>query len=170
MPVFFHVIRTSRSQVQVFHLQQLGLLVGILGQHTRTYLPKILELIGELWSQSPVLEQFIIALIENLARGFAAEFHQHIPAIIGPILNIFEHESPEKALAAQSKALEAIVVLAPGVDPALVLPVMLRTAERTDASTTLRRGAITAVSRLAERCDLSDHASRSECSRFLTLA
>ncbi|KAG8754899.1 phosphatidylinositol kinase- protein kinase tor1 [Ceratobasidium sp. 428] len=76
------------------------------------------------------------------------------------MLNLFEHESPEKAQAAQSKALQAIVVLAPGVDPALVLPVMLRTAERTDAPTALRRAAITAVSRLAERCDMSDHASR----------
>lgn len=129
----------------------------------RSHLPKILELIGELWGQSSLLEPYIIALIENLARGFAAEFNQHIPAIIGPMLNIFEHESPEKAQAAQSKALQAIVVLAPGVDPALVLPVMLRTAERGDAPTALRRGAITAVSRLAERCDLSDHSSRSEC-------
>ncbi|KAG9096449.1 phosphatidylinositol kinase- protein kinase tor1, partial [Ceratobasidium sp. 370] len=160
MPVFFHVIRTARSQTQVYHLQQLGLLVGILGQHTRSYLPKILELIGELWGQSPLLEPFIIALIENLARGFAAEFHQYIPAIIGPMLNIFEQESPEKTQPALTRALQAIVVLAPGVDPALVLPVMLRTAERTDAPTTLRRAAITAVSRLAERCDLSDHASR----------
>lgn len=127
----------------------------------RNHLPKILELIGELWGQSPLLEPHIVTLIENLARGFAAEFNQHIPAIIGPMLNIFEHESPEKAQAAQSKALQAIVVLAPGVDPALVLPVMLRTAERQDAPIALRRAAITAVSRLAERCDLSDHASRS---------
>ncbi|KAG8710612.1 phosphatidylinositol kinase- protein kinase tor1 [Ceratobasidium sp. 394] len=160
MPVFFHVIRTARSQTQVYHLQQLGLLVGILGQHTRNYLPEILKLIGELWGQSPLLEPFIIALIENLARGFAAEFHQYIPTIIGPMLHIFEHESPEKSQAALTRALQAIVVLAPGVDPALVLPVMLRTAERADAPTTLRRAAITAVSRLAERCDLADHASR----------
>ncbi|CAE6464067.1 unnamed protein product [Rhizoctonia solani] len=160
MPVFFHVIRTSRSQAQVYHLQQLGLLVGILGQHTRSYLPKILELIGELWGQSHILEPYIIALIENMARGFAAEFDQHIPAIIGPMLNIFEHDSPEKHQAALSRALQAIVVLAPGVDPALVLPAMLRTAERVDAPTTLRTTAISAVSRLAERCDLSDHSSR----------
>ncbi|QRV74273.1 phosphatidylinositol 3-kinase tor2 [Ceratobasidium sp. AG-Ba] len=160
MPVFFHVIRTSRSQAQMYHLQQLGLLVGILGQHTRNYVSDILDLIGELWGQSPVLEQYIVGLIENLARGFAAEFHRHIPAVIGPMLNIFEYESPEKAQAAQTKALQTIVVLAPGVDPALVLPVMLRTAERTDAPTPLRREAIMAVSRLAERCDLSDHASR----------
>ncbi|KAF8668205.1 Atypical PIKK FRAP protein kinase [Rhizoctonia solani] len=160
MPVFFHVIRTSRSQAQVYHLQQLGLLVGILGQHTRTYLPKILELVGELWGQSHILEPYIVALIENLARGFAAEFDQHIPAIIGPMLNIFEHDSPEKHQAAISRALQAIVVLAPGIDPALVLPAMLRTAERIDAPTTLRTAAISAVSRLAERCDLSDHASR----------
>ncbi|KAG8680291.1 phosphatidylinositol kinase- protein kinase tor1, partial [Ceratobasidium sp. 395] len=160
MPVFFDVIRKSRSQAQVYHLQQLGLLVGILGQHTRSYLDNILKLIGELWSQPPLLEPFLVALIENLARGFAAEFHQYIPQVIGPMLNLFEHESPEKAQAAQSKALQAIVVLAPGVDPALVLPVMLRTAERTDAPTALRRAAITAVSRLAERCDMSDHASR----------
>ncbi|CAE6454773.1 unnamed protein product, partial [Rhizoctonia solani] len=160
MPVFFHVIRTSRSQAQVYHLQQLGLLVGILGQHTRSYLPKILELVGELWGQSHILEPYIVALIENLARGFAAEFVQHIPAIIGPMLNIFEHDSPEKHQAAISRALQAIVVLAPGIDPALVLPAMLRTAERIDAPTTLRTSAISAVSRLAERCDLSDHASR----------
>jgi FKBP12-rapamycin complex-associated protein len=161
MPVFFHVIRTARSQAQVYHLQQLGLLVGILGQHTRTYLSKILELIGELWGQSHLLEPYIVALIENLARGFAAEFSQHIPVIIGPMLNIFEHEPPEKHQAAQIRALQAIVVLAPGVDPALVLPAMLRTTERADAPTTLRTAAIAAVSRLAERCDLSDHASRS---------
>ncbi|KAJ1306989.1 hypothetical protein OPQ81_007969 [Rhizoctonia solani] len=160
MPVFFHVIRTSRSQAQVYHLQQLGLLVGILGQHTRSYLPKVLELISELWGQSHILEPYIVTLIENLARGFAAEFDQHIPTIIGPIINIFEHDSPEKHQAAISRALQAIVVLAPGVDPALVLPAMLRTAERVDAPTTLRTAAISAVSRLAERCDISDHASR----------
>ncbi|CAE6426128.1 unnamed protein product [Rhizoctonia solani] len=160
MPVFFHVIRTSRSQAQVYHLQQLGLLVGILGQHTRSYVPKILELISELWGQSHILEPYIIALIENMARGFAAEFDQHIPIVLGPMLNIFEHDSPEKHQAALSRALQAIVVLAPGVDPALVLPAMLRTAERVDAPTTLRTTAISAVARLAERCDLSDHSSR----------
>ncbi|KAG8733272.1 phosphatidylinositol kinase- protein kinase tor1, partial [Ceratobasidium sp. 423] len=160
MPVFFHVIRTSRSQAQVYHLQQLGLLVGILGQHTRNYLPEILELIRKLWGQSHILEPYIVALIENMARGFAAEFDQHVPTIIGPMLNIFEHDSPEKHQAGISRALQAIVVLAPGVDPALVLPPMLRTAERVDAPTTLRTAAISAVSRLAERCDLSDHASR----------
>ncbi|KAH7327706.1 atypical PIKK FRAP protein kinase [Rhizoctonia solani] len=160
MPVFFHVIRTSRSQAQVYHLQQLGLLVGILGQHTRSYLPEILELVHKLWGQSHILEPYIVALIENMARGFAAEFDKHIPKVIGPMLNIFEHDSPEKHQAAISRALQAIVVLAPGVDPALVLPAMLRTAERFDAPTTLRTAAISAVSRLAERCDLSDHASR----------
>ncbi|CAE6479412.1 unnamed protein product, partial [Rhizoctonia solani] len=160
MPVFFHVIRTSRSQAQVYHLQQLGLLVGILGQHTRSYLTEILKLVDELWGQSHMLEPYIVALIENMARGFAAEFERYIPNIIGPMLNIFEHDSPEKHQAAISRALQAIVVLAPGVDPALVLPAMLRTAERVDAPTALRTAAISAVSRLAERCDLSDHASR----------
>lgn len=162
MPVFFLVIRKSRSQAQVYHLQQLGLLVGILGQHTRNYIPEILKLIKELWGQSHILEPFIVALIENLARGFAAEFNEYIKEIIGPMLNIFEHEPPEKYQAAQTRTLQAIVVLAPGVDPALVLPAMLRTAERMDAPTSLRTAAITSVSRLAERCDLSDHASRSK--------
>ena len=56
MPHFFHVMRTCDLQRRQFLFQQLGVLVSIIKQYIREYLPTILELIHEYWESSLILQ------------------------------------------------------------------------------------------------------------------
>ncbi|KAG2108898.1 PIK-related protein kinase, partial [Suillus discolor] len=47
IPAFTAVARTSTARLQEFHLQQLAILVGIIKQHIRNYMPEVFSLVTE---------------------------------------------------------------------------------------------------------------------------
>ncbi|KAL0577906.1 phosphatidylinositol kinase-related protein kinase tor1, partial [Marasmius crinis-equi] len=161
IPAFTSVTRTSSARYQEFHLQQLAILVGILKQHIRNYTPDLFKLINDLW-ENVTLQLPIVALIEALGKALSSEFKPFLPGIVPLVLKVFEGEPTEKKATTQMKVLDALQTFGSNIEEYLhlVIPVIVRTYERIDGSTPLRRRAIQTIDGLSKRVNFSDHASR----------
>ena len=160
IPAFASVTRAS-PRLQEFHLQQLAILVGIIKQHIRNYLPEVFGLIDELW-ENPALQLPIVSLIEALGKALNAEFKPFLPSVLPHILKIFEGELHEKRMATQIKVFDAFLTFGANIEEYLhlVIPIIVKSFERSDAAPALRKRGIQTIDGLSRRVNFSDHASR----------
>lgn len=161
IPAFVAVARTSAARLQEFHLQQLAILVGIIKQHIRNYMPEVFGLVTEPW-ETVSLQLPIVSLIEALGKALDAEFKPFLPTILPHLLKVFEGELTDKRLNTQIKIFDAFLTFGSNIEEYLhlIIPVIMKTAERVDASTILRKRAIQTIAHLSQRVNFSDHASR----------
>jgi FKBP12-rapamycin complex-associated protein len=160
IPAFTAVARTSTARLQEFHLQQLAILVGIIKQHIRNYMPEVFSLVTELWENTS-LQLPIVSLIEALGKALDAEFKPFLPTILPHLLKVFEGDL-EKKMATQIKIFDSFLTFGANIEEYLhlVIPVIVKSAERPDATTLLRKKAIQTIAHLSLRVNFSDHASR----------
>lgn len=153
--------RTSTARLQEFHLQQLAILVGIIKQHIRNYTPALFELVTNLW-ETTTLQLPIVSLIEALGKALDAEFRPFLPTILPLLLKVFEGELTEKRMNTQIKIFESFHTFGANIEEYLhlIIPIIVKAAERLDATTILRKRAIQTVAHLSQRVNFSDHASR----------
>ena len=85
-PAFATVARTASSRVQVFHLEQLTILVGII-KHVCNRTTEIFKLVQDLWDDV-LLQLLLMSLVEALGRVLDAEF--------GPFLPLFKAGSTRR--------------------------------------------------------------------------
>ncbi|KIM49486.1 hypothetical protein M413DRAFT_21701 [Hebeloma cylindrosporum] len=167
IPAFAAVTTGSAARLQEFHLQQLAILIGIIKQHVRNFLPEIFSLITELW-ENAALQLPIVALIEALGKALDAEFKPFLPAILPLILKVFEGELTEKRISTQIKVFDAFLTFGANIEEYLhlVIPIIVKSyerqeiVERADSLTALRKRAIQTIDGLSRRVNFSDHASR----------
>jgi FKBP12-rapamycin complex-associated protein len=155
------VTRSSAARLQEFHLQQLAILIGIIKQHVRKYMPDIFALVTDLW-ENQSLQLPLVSLIESLGKALDAEFRPFLPTILPLILKVFDGELNDKRSATQIKVFDAFLTFGSNIEEYLhlVIPIIVRTYERPDASTALRKRAIVTIDGLSSRVNFSDHASR----------
>ncbi|KAF9482580.1 atypical/PIKK/FRAP protein kinase [Pholiota conissans] len=167
IPAFSAVTTSSAARLQEFHLQQLAILIGIIKQHVRNYMPDIFNLITELWDNA-ALQLPIVSLIEALGKALDAEFKPFLPAIIPLILKVFEGELTEKRITTQIKVFDAFLTFGANIEEYLhlVIPIIVKSYERSDvverpeSLIALRKRAIQTINGLSRRVNFSDHASR----------
>ncbi|KAH9072320.1 atypical/PIKK/FRAP protein kinase [Lactarius deliciosus] len=161
IPAFAAVTRSSAARLQEFHLQQLAILIGIIKQHVRKYMPDIFGLVTDLW-ENQSLQLPLVSLIESLGKALDAEFRPFLPTILPLILKVFDGELNDKRSATQIKVFDAFLTFGSNIEEYLhlVIPIIVKTYERLDASTSLRKRAIVTIDGLSSRVNFSDHASR----------
>ncbi|KAF7308485.1 Serine/threonine-protein kinase TOR [Mycena chlorophos] len=161
IPAFAAVTRSSPARLQEFHLQQLGILITIIKQHVRNYTMMVFSLVPELWD-IPTLQLPLVSLVEALANALAADFKPLLTTVIPLFVRGFEIETGPKRVQTLTKMLEAFQALGPILEEYLylVIPVIVKTYERVDAPTVLRRHAIHTIDRLTRHVNFSDHSSR----------
>ncbi|KAI9341262.1 armadillo-type protein [Zopfochytrium polystomum] len=161
MPPFLNMMRTCPPSMLEFHFQQLGLLVSIVKQHIRSFLPDILSLIQEFWSPNSNLQITIISLVEAIAMALDAEFKIYLPTLIPQLLLIFDADVGERRSATQ-KALHALNIFGLNLEEYLhlVIPVVVRLFEKPDAPISLRKYAMQVVAQLSRKINFTDQASK----------
>lgn len=161
IPAFAMVARNSTARYQVFHLEQLAILVGIIKQHVRVHVPDIFNLVVDLWDITS-LQLPLVSLVEALGKAMDAEFKPFVPTILPPILKIFDSELTEKVANTQMKVFDAFITFGAIIEEylQLVIPIIVKTYERPDGNTQLRKRAIQTIDGLSRRVNFADHASR----------
>ncbi|KAI0272361.1 atypical/PIKK/FRAP protein kinase [Gloeopeniophorella convolvens] len=161
IPAFAAVTRGSAARLQEFHLQQLAILIGIIKQHVRKYMPDIFGLVTDLW-ENQALQLPLVSLIESLGKALDAEFRPFLPTILPLILKVFDGELNDKRSATQIKVFDAFLTFGANIEEYLhlVIPIIVKTYERQDAMIALRKRAIVTIDGLSSRVNFSDHASR----------
>ena len=162
IPAFAKVtLNTTAARIQEFHLQQLAILVGIIKEHVRSYTFSIFDLVGALW-ENAALQLPIVGLIESLGKALDGEFKPFLPLVLPSMLRVFEGDLQEKKQATQMKVLDAFITFGANIEEYLhlVIPIVVRSYERQDASIALRKRAVQTIDGLTSRVNFSDHASR----------
>lgn len=161
IPGFLAVMRTSSPTILEFYFQQLGILISIVKQHIRSFLPDIFLLIREFWNPSSNLQLTILTLVESIARALEGEFKVFLPSLLPLMLNIFDVDSTSHRSATQ-KVLHAFIVFGSNVEEYmhLILPVIVRQVEKQDAPIALRKSAIQTIAQLSRKVNFSDLSSR----------
>ncbi|RDB15759.1 Serine/threonine-protein kinase tor2, partial [Hypsizygus marmoreus] len=162
IPAFAAVTRGSTARLG-FYLEQLAILVGIVKQHVRNFMPDIFSLITELWENS-TLQLPIVALIEALGKALDAEFKPFLPTILPLVLKVFDGDLNDKRMNTQIKIFDAFLTFGTNIEEYLhlVIPIIVKSYDSPDvpATTPLRKRAIQTIDGLSRRVNFSDHASR----------
>ncbi|KAG5654196.1 hypothetical protein H0H81_006229 [Sphagnurus paluster] len=162
IPAFAAVTRGPTARLG-FYLEQLAILVGIVKQHVRNFMPDIFSLVTELWENAS-LQLPIVSLIEALGEALDAEFKPFLPQILPLILKVFEGELNDKRMSTQIKIFDAFLTFGTNIEEYLhlVIPIIVKSYERPDGvgTTPLRKRAIQTIDGLSKRINFSDHASR----------
>ncbi|KAL5537169.1 TOR1 [Sanghuangporus sanghuang] len=162
IPAFANVTRNvTAARHQEFHLQQLAILVGIIKEHVRNYTIHIFNLAQALWDNA-ALQLPIVGLIEALGKALDGEFKPFLPTILPLMLRVFDGDLQEKKQATQMKVLDAFLTFGANIEEYLhlVIPIIVRSYERQDASVALRKRAVQTIDGLTRWVNFSDHASR----------
>jgi serine/threonine-protein kinase mTOR len=124
-------------------------------------MPEIFDLIRDLWDNS-ILQLPLVTLIEALGKALAAEFKPFLPTIVPLVLKVFDGEVNEKRASTQIKIFDAFLTFGSTIEEYLhlVIPIIVKSYEKADASTALRKRAIQTIDGLSKRVNFSDHASR----------
>ena len=153
IPTFITVIRRASSRLQEFHLQQVAILVTIIGEHIRTYLQQLLELVHTLWGSSPPLRLALAGLLAALAKAMDTELRPHVPALVPVLLDGLARTERSST---HTHILSALGSLGGCLEPylSLILPSVLGVASNDWTDAGARKAAVGAIERLAERLPL----------------
>lgn len=115
----------------------------------------------DLWENTS-LQLPIVSLVEALGKALDAEFRPFLPTILPLLLKVFEGELTEKRMSTQIKIFDSFLTFGANIEEYLhlIIPIIVKAAERLDATTILRKRAIQTVAHLSQRVNFSDHASR----------
>ncbi|KAF9147911.1 phosphatidylinositol kinase- protein kinase tor1, partial [Linnemannia schmuckeri] len=160
MPVYLNIMQSGTLHNLDFYFEKMGFLVLVVKLHIRPYIPDLLKLIFDNWNHTG-LQGRIIGLIESIAIALEGEFKVYLPKLLRSMLVVLDTDLSEKHRASL-RVLQALVKLGSNIEEYLhlVVPVLVKTFERTDAPMNLRRAAISTVGALSKRIDFSDYASR----------
>ncbi|EPX74347.1 phosphatidylinositol kinase Tor2 [Schizosaccharomyces octosporus yFS286] len=161
IPEFIAVMRTSPSNILEFYFQQLSILVLIVRQHIRTFLPELFKLITDFWNPNSNLQFTILSLVESLARAMQGEFKPYLPPLLAMMLQVFDSDvSPDST--SMKKVLHAFIVFGDTLGDYfhMLLGSLMRLYERQDVSLDVRENVMITIGRLSTVINISDYASR----------
>ena len=161
IPAFLQVIRSSSSSKAEAYFSQLATLVSIVRQHIRNYLPRLVDIMQEYWNSSPSLHSTILSLIESISRTLEGEFKIYLAGLLPLMLGLLEKDTSVRRLPSE-KVLHAFLVFGSSSEEYmhLIVPVIVRTFEKPNQPTFLRKMAIETIGKISRQVNLNDFASK----------
>lgn len=167
IPAFLGVVRLAPPSLQETYFHQLALLVGIVKAHIRNYLGVLFDLIHDFWNPDSTLQFSITSLVESIAVAVEGQFKAFLPKLLQELLRTFEGDISAGKLSDRRKQnllrmIKAFYVFGASVEEYmhLILPVIVKCFERTDAPLELRSTAIQTIGHLCRKVNLSDNISQ----------
>ncbi|KAF8421355.1 armadillo-type protein [Terfezia claveryi] len=149
IPGFVSVIKVSAPSKVESYFNQLAILVSIVKQHIRNYLPEILQLVREYWNISPTLLGTILLLVEAIARSLEGEFKLYLAQLLPLMLQVLESDNTARGMPTRNEEYMH-----------LIIPVIVRMFDKPSHPISTRKMAIETVAKLSRKVNISDHASR----------
>ena len=161
IPAFLLVIRAAPPGRLESYFNQLSILVTIVRQHIRSFLPQILDLMQDYWQASAPLQGTILQLVEAIARSLEGEFKLYLARLLPLMLGVLEKDSTTRRITSE-KVLHAFLVFGSSSEEYmhLIIPVIVRLFERPQQPLSIRKQAIETVGKLSRQVNISDYASK----------
>jgi len=153
--------KTTTPRLQEFHVQQLAVLIDLIGQHIRNFATELTAMIRVLWPMLH-LHLALVKLVEALARALDTEFRPFLPTIVPLTLSVFDDDYTTRGETAKIHILRAITAIGGCIEDYLhlIVPAMCRPLEAPEAQPPLKQASAKAIHGLALRMDVLNHAAR----------
>ncbi|KAG8816995.1 phosphatidylinositol kinase- protein kinase tor1, partial [Serendipita sp. 400] len=161
IPAFSSMCRATNAKHQDYYLQQMSIIIQIVGSHIRNFMREVFQLVTDLWV-NPILHLPIVGLVESLSTAMAAEFKPYLPVVIPQLLTVFNETSGYEQGPTVIRVFQAILSFGSAVEDFLhlILPVLLSTIESAAAPLHTRKAAANTIASLSQRVSLADNTSR----------
>jgi FKBP12-rapamycin complex-associated protein len=161
IPAFISVIRSSPQTRLESYFNQLAILVTIVRQHIRNYLPEIVEVLQEYWNVTPSLQATILQLVEAIARSLEGEFKIYLAGLLPLMLGVLEKDVTTRRQPSE-KVLHAFLVFGSSSEEYmhLIIPVIVKVFEKPQQPSFIRKSAIETIGKISRQVNLNDYASK----------
>ena len=160
IPSFVTVIRSAPQTRLDSYFNQLAILVTIVRQHIRPYVPQLLELVQDFWSASSQVQATVLYLVEALSRSLEGEFKVRIAKILPLMLGVLEKDTSLRRTASE-KVLHTILVFGQTGEEYmhLIIPMLVRMFQKQLNPVSIRKTAIDTIGKISRQVNISDYAS-----------
>jgi serine/threonine-protein kinase mTOR len=160
IPAFLAVIRSAPASRLGPYFNQLAILVSIVKQHIRAFLPDILEISRECWNTSNQVRSTILSLVEAISRSLEGEFKKYLAGLLPLMLGVLEQDI-EPGREASVRILHTFLVFGSSGEEYmhLIIPAIVRMFDSSTAPFSSRKAAIDALSKLCRQVNVSDFSS-----------
>ncbi|EHL03180.1 putative Phosphatidylinositol 3-kinase tor2 [Glarea lozoyensis 74030] len=161
IPAFLAVIRASPTARLESYFSNLSILVTIVKQHIRNYLPQIVELLQEYWDKSPSLQANILTLVESISRSLEGEFKIYLAGLLPLMLGVLDKDTTVKRLPSE-RVLHAFLIFGSSAEEYmhLIIPVIVNVFEKPGQQPLIRKLAIETIGKISRQVNLNDYASK----------
>ncbi|OJJ32073.1 hypothetical protein ASPWEDRAFT_161263 [Aspergillus wentii DTO 134E9] len=160
IPGFISVIRGSPASRLESYFNQMAILVNIVRQHIRAFLPEIIDVIREFWDVSHQVQATILSLVEAIAKSLEGEFKKYLAGLIPPMLDTLEKDSTQRRQPSE-RILHTFLIFGTSGEEYmhLIVPSIVRLFDRTQNPPSIRKSAIDSLTKLSRQVNVSDFAS-----------
>ncbi|EXJ80982.1 FKBP12-rapamycin complex-associated protein [Capronia epimyces CBS 606.96] len=160
IPGFLSVIRSSHPTRLESYFNQLAVLVNIVRQHIRAFLPEIIEVIREFWNTSRQVQSTILSLIEAISMSLEGEFRRYLAGLLPLMLAVIENDTDLRR-EASIRILHTFLVFGSSGEEYMhmIVPAIVGIFENPAAPPNARRAAIDTLGKLSRTANVTDFAS-----------
>ncbi|KMU76074.1 phosphatidylinositol 3-kinase tor2 [Coccidioides immitis RMSCC 3703] len=160
IPAFISVIRDTPVSRLDTYFNQLAILVTIVRQHIRAYLPEIIVVIREYWDASYQVQATILSLVEAISKSLEGEFKKYLAGLIPLMLETIEKDSSPRRQPSE-RVLHAFLVYGSSAEEYMhrIVPAIVRLFDKQQAPQNIRKSAIETLAKLSRQVNVSDFAS-----------
>ncbi|KAJ5637081.1 hypothetical protein N7490_006960 [Penicillium lividum] len=160
IPGFIGVIRSSPASRLESYFNQMAILVNIVRQHIRAFLPEIIEVIRDFWDSSYQVQGTILSLVEAIARSLEGEFRKYLAGLVPPMLDTLEKDTTSRRQPSE-KILHAFLIFGSSGEEYmhLIIPAIVRLFDGSQNPQSIRKSAIDSLTKLSRQVNVSDFAS-----------
>ncbi|KAL4860725.1 hypothetical protein BDV12DRAFT_90500 [Aspergillus spectabilis] len=160
IPAFISVIRSSPPSRLESYFNQMAILVNIVRQHIRAFLPQLIDVIREFWDASYQVQGTILSMVEAISRSLEGEFRKFLARLIPLMLDTLEKETTPRRSPSE-KVLHAFLIFGSSGEEYmhLIIPSIVRLFDRQQNPQSIRKSAIDSLTKLSRQVNVSDFAS-----------
>jgi FKBP12-rapamycin complex-associated protein len=160
IPAFIGVIRSSSPSRLESYFSQLSILVTIVRQHIRNFLPDIVTVLQEYWNVQS-LQANILQLVEAISRSLEGEFKIYLVGLLPLMLGVLEKDISTRRLPSE-RVLHAFLVFGASSEEYmhLIIPVIVSVFEKPQQPSFIRKSAIETIGKISRQVNLNDYASK----------
>jgi FKBP12-rapamycin complex-associated protein len=160
IPAFLAVIRASPTSRLESYFSNLSILVTIVKQHIRNYLPDIVKLLQEYW-ENPGLQPNILILVEAISRSLEGEFKIYLAGLLPLMLGVLEKDVSTRRLPSE-RVLHAFLIFGSSAEEYmhLIIPVIVNVFEKPNQQSIIRKLAVETIGKISRQVNLNDYASK----------
>lgn len=160
IPAFLAVIRSTPVTRLETYFNQLSILVSIVRQHIRAFLPEIIEIICEFWDSSYQVQATILSLVEAVSRGLEGEFKKYLAGLVPLMLDTLDKDNTPRRQPTERILHTFLVFGSSGEEYMhLIVPAIVKVFDKPQNPSSIRKTAIDTLAKISRHVNVSDFAS-----------